>query len=473
MPTVSPLVPIVLFGWIPIVLLIFGVVPARRAVIAGFLVAWLFLPIYGYKVQGLPDYSKFSATPVGVLLGILMFDGARVFAFRPRLADLPAVAWCLVPFMSDVAAGWGPYEGVSHTFSRTLAWGVPYFIGRLYFNDLQGLRELAIGLFIGGLLYVPLCLYEIRMSPQLHNLVYGFHQHSFLQTLREGGWRPTVFMQHGLAVGTFMCTAAIIGLWLWTTRSVRRLGGIPMAALALLVLGVAIGCRSTGAAVLAAVGFAALVFVRFVPLRLAILSIVALPFLYVAARTFGGWDGQLLVDAAKAISPDRAESLEFRLASERLLWSEIQPHVWLGQGRFLFAVRGPDGELGVTPDGLWIIALGTNGLAGVGALIFMMATPVLVFMRRFHVRLWKHPMVAPAAVLAICFALYAIDCLFNAMENPLMVLIAGGLAGVRVPTMAAAAPTNVAVKRVPPWMAPPNPRARMDAAPAPQGGGGA
>ena len=57
---------------------------------------------------------------------------------------------------------------------------------------------------LGGLIYVPLCLFEVRMSPQLHNMVYGFAQHSFGQTVRGGGWRPMVFMQHGLAVGLFM-----------------------------------------------------------------------------------------------------------------------------------------------------------------------------------------------------------------------------------------------------------------------------
>ena len=67
-------------------------------------------------------------------------------------------------------------------------------------NDPASQRTLLISIFIGGLLYVPLCLFEIRMSPQLHKLVYGFHQHIFAQTFRFEGWRPTVFLQHGLAV---------------------------------------------------------------------------------------------------------------------------------------------------------------------------------------------------------------------------------------------------------------------------------
>ncbi|HEX8521013.1 MAG TPA: hypothetical protein VF669_02070, partial [Tepidisphaeraceae bacterium] len=60
------LVPLMLFGWIPAVTYLFMVLPPRRAVIAAFLVAWLFLPMAGYKVTALPDYTKMSATVFGV-----------------------------------------------------------------------------------------------------------------------------------------------------------------------------------------------------------------------------------------------------------------------------------------------------------------------------------------------------------------------------------------------------------------------
>ena len=94
-------------------------------------------------------------------------------------------------------------------------------MGRAYFGDFKGLRELATVLFIGGLIYIPLCLYEIRMSPQLHNTIYGFYQHDFVQTMRAGGWRPTVFLQHGLAVGLFMSVTSLIGAWLWYSMPSR------------------------------------------------------------------------------------------------------------------------------------------------------------------------------------------------------------------------------------------------------------
>ena len=87
----TALVPIVMYGWIPLILFLFALLPARKAVLAAFLVGWLFLPEAGFKFSGLPDYTKITATNLGVLLGAVFFDSGRVTRFRPRFFDLPAL----------------------------------------------------------------------------------------------------------------------------------------------------------------------------------------------------------------------------------------------------------------------------------------------------------------------------------------------------------------------------------------------
>lgn len=439
----TPLVPIALFGWIPVVLLLFAALPPRRAVLAGFFLAWMFLPMAGYRITGLPDYTKVSATCVGVLLGILLFDGGRIFTFRPKLVDVPIVVWCLLPLPSAIAGGYGVYEGLSLALSRTVSWGIPFLVGRLYFGNLTGVRELAIAMVLGGLVYVPLCLYEIRMSPQLHRIVYGYHQHMFLQAYREGGWRPTVFMQHGLAVGTFMCTAALVGFWVWRTRSVRALGGVPMVWLVPPLIVTAYLVKSTGATALALAGGVLLVAIRVLRSSVArtamVLMLVAAPGAYVAARTVLGWDGRQIVQLAETLfGATRADSIAFRLVSEDNMWALAQPHLLLGQGRFNFDYRTPDGAIGVVPDGYWIIALGCNGVVGLAAFFAVMALPVLRFTLRTKAWMWWHPGVAPAAVVAVAIALYAVDCVFNAMENPIFFLAIGGMAALRLTVETAA-----------------------------------
>ncbi|MFN0132395.1 MAG: O-antigen ligase domain-containing protein [Phycisphaerales bacterium] len=422
----SLLVPLAMFGWIPALLILFAAMPSRRAVIVGFLGAWMFLPMAGYPIQGLPDYTKSTATALGVLLATAIFDGNRLLTFRFRLIDLPMLAYCTIPVLSALSAGYGLYEGISSILNQSFMWGIPYFIGRLFFRDLESLRELAVGIFIGGLVYMPLCLFEIRMSPQLHNLVYGFHQHDFLQTLRGAGYRPTVFMQHGLAVGTFMCTAALAGVWLWRSRVIRTLWGIPTAWLALALLLTAILCKSTGATALMFIGLGTLFVGQALGMRWLLLGLALAPVAYVLFRTVGGWSGSILVEITRLISDQRAESLQTRIDSETNLWRLVQPDLFLGSGRFVYAALR--GEVGVIPDGMWIIALGCNGLFGLAAFLGAMVLPSARFARRYAARYWNHPTLAPAVVLAAVCALYMCDCLFNAMINPVLLLALGGLA---------------------------------------------
>jgi hypothetical protein len=70
--------------------------------------------------------------------------------------DIPMIIWCLCPICSSLSNDLGLYDGISTAFAQTVAWGFPYFIGRLFLGDLRGLRELAIGIFAGGVAYVPL-----------------------------------------------------------------------------------------------------------------------------------------------------------------------------------------------------------------------------------------------------------------------------------------------------------------------------
>ena len=423
---------IVMIAWIPLVIGLFAVMPARRAVIASFLCAWLFLPMIGYDLPGLPDYTKMSATCVGVLLGVALFDGARLLSFRARLIDLPMAAWCLCPFASAISNGLGAYEGISAVLANAITWGLPYLIGRLYFSDQAGLRELAIGIFIGGLIYVPLCLFEIRMSPKLHQMVYGFHQHSFGQTLRFGGWRPTVFMQHGLMVGMWMAAAALIGLWLWMTGAVKRLWNIPISWLVLGLLATTVACKSTGAVALLVIGAAALLAAGKLKTLLPVLCLLAVPPAYMALRASGAWTGESAVAlVSDAVGADRAQSLDTRFRNETMLADKALRRPVFGWGRFgRSRVYDRTGEDISVTDGLWIITLGESGLAGLAAFTAIFLVPPVVLLRRVPARRWGSAAGAPIVAFCMLAIIYTIDNLLNGMVNPIFTLAVGGLSGV-------------------------------------------
>ena len=248
----------VFWAWIPFAFLLFIVLPARQAAILSFVLAWMFLPMASYKVEGLPPYDKMNATSLGVLLATIIFQSERLWQFRPSIYDLPILMYCLAPFISLQAFGAPFATSAFWSLNVCFAWGLPYFIGRLYIQNLDDLNELVRILVICGLIYVPFCLYEIKMSPQLHKIFYGFFQESWHTTKRGGGWRPIVFMQTGLMVGTWMTSAAVLAFWAWRRRAMRPRWGVPMGMITLILLVTAVLCKSTGATVLMVVAMATL-----------------------------------------------------------------------------------------------------------------------------------------------------------------------------------------------------------------------
>jgi hypothetical protein len=426
-------VPLALFGWIPAVFFLFTVLPPRRAVIAAFLLAWLFLPNHGYEIAGLPNYTKMSATCAGVLLATVLYDPDRYFAFRPHWGDLPMLAWCLVPFASSVTNGLGAYDGVSASVNQFVIWGIPYYIGRLYFHDWESLRELGIGVMLGGLIYVPLCLYELRMSPQLHNIVYGYGT-AWHNVRRGDAWRPMVFLRDGLALGLWMCMAAMVATWLWRSGTIRKVWGLPAGWIALTLVVTAVLCRSAGATILLLLGLGVLLVAQRWRLKLVVVAVTLLPVAYMYARSVGGWDGQLLLDGAALLSEERQGSLKTRLDNEDILVAHAlrQPVFgWGGWGRNRPALEETGDKKTIT-DGLWVIAIGVNGLVGLGAITAVQLLPLLLFMRRCPPAMWRRPAAAAPAALGMVLVMYCIDNLFNAMPNPMFMLLAGAVMGLAV-----------------------------------------
>lgn len=444
MPQYSPQALLVIFCWIPAVVYIFMRFPPQRAVVVSFVVAWLYLPVVNVPLPGIPDLTKMSVTCYSVLLATVIFDTGRFSSFKPSWLDLPMVIWCLCPFASSVTNGLGEYDGFAAALDQTVTWGLPYFLGRIYLADLSGLRQLAIGIFIGGLSYIPLCLIESLLSPQLHRWLYGYHGSSgFDQTYRLGGYRPTVFLQHGLAVGAWMMASTLAGIWLWRTGVIKQLWNIPISWLVSTLLFTFVLCRSTGAYALLAIGLV-LIFSSSWPrttLPVVLLILGMCSYLYVNAITETYFSDQLVSMSSKVFPEERVESMEFRFNNEELLVDKARQRIvfgWGGYGRNRVYERDWTGELvdiSIT-DSLWIIAFGINGVVGLISLTASLLLPVSIFLQRYSANVWSNRKVAPAAALAVLVSLYMLDCLLNAMVNPVYVLTCGGIAGfvIREPT---------------------------------------
>src|SRR5690554_1261645 len=130
--------------WVPIVLVMFATLPPRRALLAAFMIAWMFLPIVRYTMPLLPDINKMTITVFSVFLGILLFDTNAFMRFKPSWYDLPVLVLILSPIVTSTSVGLGLYDGVSWARAEFITIGLPYLYGRIYLMSPQGMKELAI-----------------------------------------------------------------------------------------------------------------------------------------------------------------------------------------------------------------------------------------------------------------------------------------------------------------------------------------
>lgn len=434
----TPQAQLAMLAWLPLLLYLFIRFPVQKAVAIGFICAWLFLPQKAtFTFSGFPDYDRVSAASYGILLATGIFDVGRFHSFKLGWLDLPMLIWCVCPLASSLSNGLGFYDGISSMLSQTVQWGFPYFIGRIYFNNLKGLRLLAISIFLGGIVYVPLCLYEIRMSPQLHNMVYGYFPHMFAQTVRYGGFRPQVFMQHGLAVGVWMMAATLVGIWLWQTRVMTQIWGIPMGWLVSVLFITFILCKSTGAWFLCGVGLLLLFAVRWFRTAIPLLLLIGSIFFYTYYVSTGQFtqqqQDQIISYMTEITTEDRAASLQNRFNNEQLLGEKARQRIifgWGGWGRNrIYEQRWGEIVDVAKPDSLWIITFGTSGLVGLFSLMTAMLLPVAVLIGWRYPTHFCNPNVAPVVAVAVVVILYMADNLINSMFNPVFPLANGGIAG--------------------------------------------
>lgn len=429
---------IAMIGWLPAVFVLSGLTRVRhRAVILVYMIAWLFLPMTGYALPGLPDYDKMVATSLGALLAAAAFDPHRLLSFRPRWFDVPVLFVCLAPFATSISNDLGAYDGLSAIYEQTVRWGIPYFLGRLYFSDPVALRDLAVALVLGGIVYVPLCLFEMRMAPQLHEWVYGVNvqqtQH-FMNFNAFGpfGWKPVVFTSHTFALAMFMATATLSAFWLWRSGVLRQVFGVPMWLVFAALCAVTIGCKIWTAAGLMMVGIGVLAATEWSPRRICVVVLLLVAPLYMAVRGPGLWSGEPIQTIAGAIWEQKAENFQVRLDNEDELVDKAMRRPWLGWGRWgRMRIYDEQGRNQSLTDGLWVITLGRYGLVGLISFTIMMLVPVAAFVRRFPPQYWRQPMVAPAMVLGLALTLHMIDNLLNAFPNPIFPMIAGSLVPLR------------------------------------------
>jgi hypothetical protein len=270
-------------------------------------------------------------------------------------------------------------------------------------------------------------LFEMRFSPQFHSWVYGYSPTDFIQQVRDGGYRPMVFMGHGLTAATFFFMTVVAAVALRRTdppHLSRSSGGKAAYLAAVLIL-----CRSAGATVFALV-VAPLVYLAKPKLQGRVAAIfVLLALFYPMLRVADMVPTRLMVDLAQTVSGDRAASLGARFENETLLLDRALQRPVFGWGRYgrsrVYDSEGRD--LAVT-DGHWVITIGQFGILGFVAEFGLLALCVIKAAAASRkARSFKEKILLTA--LALIVATNVLDLLPNASLLPITWLFSGALLG--------------------------------------------
>ena len=430
----TPLVPIMLFGWVPFTIFLFFRLPPHRAVLVSVIGGWLLLPMTGYNLPGIPAYSKGTAIALGLILGGRLSGYRQRALFRWKIYDVPMLLWCLCPMASSLSNQLGLYNGLSGVLDNAITWGIPYLAGRIYFDNLDKLRDLCLAIMIGGILYLPLCLYEIRMSPQLSNIFYGYFPHVFMQHMRYGGYRPIVFMQHGLMVALWMAVTTTVTFWLWRSNEIKHIKGISISLFALALIVTTILCKSVNGWISLVLGcggyFVFRLFKSSRPYRLLLLLVPC----YIVLRVIGSLEGEVIVSMVSHVFDEsRTSSLAIRTVQEDLFIEKTLERPLFGWGIIGrgWPVEEESGKKAVRMiDALWLIIFNTRGIIGIFSMTAMMLIGPWLALRSHKKQTLDTTFLHMSPILlSLVVILFLIDSLVNGMLNPIYILVSGALLG--------------------------------------------
>lgn len=316
-----------------------------------------------------------------------------------------------------------PYD-IASFLGNMLFTLLPFLLARKYLAHPDAQRVLLAGLVVAGIVYSFLALYEVRFSPQLSRMIYGYFPHDWRQHLRAGGYRPVVFLQHGLWLAIFFCSSLLAAMALWrSSTGALRTRWLVASAWLFMTLVLSKGVGALG------IGLFLGTMILFLPIRLQVIGAAVLAgslLVYPMLRGASLAPTEIALSLAGQYDTGREASLRFRLMNEDILLDKANERPIFGWGTWgrnrVFDDQGRD--LSVT-DGYWIVLIGSQGWTGYLAQFGLLLMPLIYLGLR-----WKHLALTPAtAGLSLALTANMIDLIPNATLTPVTWLMAGALAG--------------------------------------------
>jgi len=403
---------------------------------------FMFLPVKTMvDLPLIPPIGKHSMPVLSAIIGCWFIKRKPINYFRHKgMLRLLSLSIVFLPFITGelnsdrLMIGGHFWPGLTHHDSlssiiKQLLFVTPFFIGLQFFSRYENQLLMFKLLVIAGLWYSIPILYEIRMSPQIHSMIYGYFPHSFRQQARGGGFRAVVFMGHGLWVAFFVACVLTAATALWKIR--EKVSRFSPASVSYFFFVVLILCKSMASLLY---GLFAFILIRKISYKMqfrAAILVALLAIMYPTLSIMKVFPHQAISGIANTyMGPDRAQSLEFRFDNERLLVEHARKRFffgWGGWGRNRVHDEETGEDLTVT-DGHWIILFGTSGWLGFMAEFGMMA--LCIFRAKTAAKLLKDKnQQTLLAAHALIVSVIMIDQLPNASLAPWLWLMMGILLG--------------------------------------------
>lgn len=403
----------------------------------------------GFDLPLLPPITKYEIVSISAGLGLLLAYPRRVTGSRASLSTNLLILLVLGSAFATALAnrdslpgGAQPltlYDGLSMAIRDLTFLCIPFLIGRFAHRSPADLQRLLRVWFLTAIVASLFALLEVRLTPFLHEWVYGYRARNLSQEFRWGGARPMLLMPNGLALSMFFSIAVVCAGALSRARGARERGMHIAAAVYLSVLLVL--SRSLASMLYGISGAAAAVFARSRTQLLIAVALAGIGVAYPITRSMGVVTGQSVVALAAEVSAERAQSFDFRLLNEDALIEFVKPRLMLGFGTFGKRNRflNEATNRGVITDGYWIILLTGRGAIGLGLTFALLVLPVVRAWRRGR----RYALVedrAAVAGVAMVLSLQIVDLLPNGLFSFLPFYVAGALWGATGMLPAAGAP---------------------------------
>ncbi|AJQ92817.1 O-antigen ligase family protein [Gynuella sunshinyii] len=428
---------IVLFSWPLWALLIAKKVNNSQAAILLLLIPYLLLPL---KTEfSLPLVSLNKETLPSLVAFLLLFRRQQNFKFLPETitARIIVILLYLSPILTTLTNGdtlvYGPKIKSGIPIENTIGMLVdvfitliPFILGLNFVNNEQAQKDFLKYLVIAGLIYSLPILWEIKMSPRLHSQIYGIFPHDWRQQLRQGGFRPVVFLGHGLYIAVFMSLATTAALVLWKAKikPLQRNGLL----IAMFLVGVVVLSKSLSAVIYVLLMIGAVMFLSYRKKAQVAAAIALFVFVFPMLRSLDLIPTTQIVNGIAHYSEDRAGSLEYRFDNEDMLLAKANQRPLFGWGSYgRNRVFDPyTGEDISTTDGVWILWFGKQGWVGYLAFFGLLCYPIF----SVYGLIRRNQRVSVLSVgLCLTLSVNLLDLIPNSSISHLTLLMAGALMG--------------------------------------------